>query len=77
MRDSPEADNVRTIQQKAPKAANGPHGLVGQASDVAWSAGAGVVELRQMIRAQPLTMAFLLLGLGYVVGRVTRSRWHD
>jgi hypothetical protein len=74
MRDSPEADNVRTSPQKA---ANGLHDVVGQASDVAWSAGAGFVELRQMIRAQPLTMAFLLLGLGYVVGRVTRSRWHD
>jgi hypothetical protein len=77
MRDSPEADNERTIQQKAAKAANGLHNVVGQASDVAWSAGAGFAELRQMIRAQPLTMAFLLLGLGYVVGRVTRSRWSD
>jgi hypothetical protein len=76
MRDSPEADNVRTIQPKASKEAS-PHGVVGQASGVALSAGAGVVELRQMIRAQPLTMAFLLLGLGYVVGRVTRSRWSD
>ncbi len=30
----------------------------------------GVVELRDFIRAQPITAALLLLGLGYLAGRV-------
>ncbi len=30
----------------------------------------GVAELRDFIRAQPITAALLLLGLGYLAGRV-------
>jgi hypothetical protein len=76
MSDPFDGDNAGKVQQKAQKIANGVHDAVGQAGDVAWSAGAGISEFRQIIRGQPLTMAFLMLGLGYVVGRVLNSRPH-
>ncbi|HEY2132362.1 MAG TPA: hypothetical protein VGH36_05215 [Acetobacteraceae bacterium] len=74
MGDPIDDDNAGKIQQKAQKIADGLRGAVGQAGDAAWSAGAGIAEFRQIIRGQPLTMAFLMLGLGYVVGRVLNSR---
>ena len=77
MSDPIEDDNAAKIQHKGQKIADGLHGAVGQAGDVASSAGAGISEFRQIIRGQPLTMAFLMLGLGYVVGRVLNSRPHD
>jgi hypothetical protein len=77
MSDPMEGDNAGKVQQKAQRLANGLHDAVGQAGDAAWTAGAGIGEFRQIIRGQPLTMAFLMLGLGYVVGRVLNSRPHD
>ncbi len=74
MSDSTRADNGHTLRQQARKVADGLHDAVGQAGDAACSAGAGITEFRRIIRGQPLTMAFLMLGVGWVLGRVLTSR---
>ena len=46
----------------------------GQAAMVARQASDGVTEFRALIRNLPVTMAALMLALGYVLGRVVRGR---
>lgn len=48
--------------------------VAGQAAMTARQASEGVTEFRALIRNQPVTMAALMLGLGYVLGRVAGGR---
>jgi hypothetical protein len=77
---NPDLDDDLDDMPPAPRArrmADGLHDAVGQASDAALTAGAGISELRQIIRGQPITMALLMLGLGYVTGRILNARPRD
>jgi hypothetical protein len=61
-------------QNTAQRMADGLHDAVGQAGSVASQTGEGIAEFRRVVRAQPITMALLLLGFGYVVGRVFSAK---
>lgn len=54
--------------------ADGLSNVADQAAIRARQASDGVTELRALIRHQPITSAVLLLGLGYVFGRLAAAR---
>lgn len=55
-------------------AADGVSSAVQQVSRLATQTVDGVTMFRDTVRDAPLMMAFLLLGLGYVIGSVTTVR---
>lgn len=55
-------------------AADGVSSTVQQVQRVAGQAVDGVTLFRDTVRNSPLMMAFLLMGLGYVIGSVTTVR---
>jgi hypothetical protein len=57
-----------SIQHSARRVAGTIGETVGQAKQAACQAGDGIGELRRVIRAQPLTMGFLAIGIGYLLG---------
>jgi hypothetical protein len=52
------------------RVAEGVSDAVGQARQAASQAGDGIGELRKVIRGQPLTMWFLAIGMGYLLGHL-------
>jgi hypothetical protein len=52
------------------RVAEGVSDAVGQARQAANQAGDGIGELRKVIRGQPLTMWFLAIGMGYLLGHL-------
>ncbi len=71
-----EAARRRTAagHPRAQDLVDGLGNAAGQAATAARQAGDGVTEFRALIRNQPVTMAALMLGLGYVLGRVVAGR---
>ena len=65
---------VENYQGIAQDLADGLSSVAGQAAIKARQASDGVTELRALIRHQPITLAVLLLGLGYVFGRLAAGR---
>lgn len=55
--------------------ADGVCGTANMAAATVRQASDGVTEFRAVIRKQPITMAFLMLAMGYVIGsRLTSGR---
>ncbi len=72
MNTSPSQDDLDdSIQVAARRVAGGIGDAVGQAKQAACQAGDGIGELRKVIRGQPLTMGFLAIGIGYLLGHLT------
>jgi len=59
------------VQDSVKRVADGVCDAVGQARQAASQAGDGIGELRKVIRAQPLTMGFLAIGIGYLLGHLS------
>lgn len=66
-----KAENSQGMAQDL---ADGLSNVADQAAIRARQASDGVTELRALIRHQPITSAVLLLGLGYVFGRLAAAR---
>ena len=61
----------RPIESAVRRVAGGVSDAVGQATVAARQAGDGIGELRKVIRGQPLTMGFLAIGIGYLLGHLS------
>lgn len=61
----------RAIESTVRRVAGGVSDAVGQATVAARQAGDGIGELRKVIRGQPLTMGFLAIGIGYLLGHLS------
>ncbi len=62
------------IETTIRRVAGGVGDAVTQAKQAASQAGDGIGDLRRVIRGQPLTMGFLAIGIGYLLGHLsTRS----
>jgi hypothetical protein len=61
---------LESVQGAAHAVADGVSEAAGRAVTGARKASDGVTEFRTVIREQPITMAFLMLGIGYVLGRM-------
>ncbi|MCW3474890.1 hypothetical protein [Limobrevibacterium gyesilva] len=62
---------MESIQSATQAVADGVSEAAGRATTAARQASDGVSEFRAVIRRQPITMAFLMLGMGYVLGRIS------
>jgi stage V sporulation protein SpoVS len=71
MNDAIEGSDGEAVESTMRRVAGGLSDAVGQAKQAAVQAGDGIGELRQVIRAQPLTMAFLAIGIGYLLGHLS------
>jgi hypothetical protein len=71
MNDSIESAGDAPIESAVRRVAGGVSDAVGQARHAAHEAGEGIGELRKVIRGQPLTMAFLAIGIGYLLGHLS------
>ncbi len=67
----PIDDASESIESTVRRVAGGVSDAVGQAKQAACQAGDGIGELRRVIRAQPLTMGFLAIGIGYLLGHLS------
>jgi len=69
----PDGDRTvgEAVQDSVKRVADGVCDAVGQARQAASQAGDGIGELRKIIRAQPLTMGFLAIGIGYLLGHLS------
>jgi hypothetical protein len=64
-----EARSSAGPAQKAARAvADGVYETADRAATAIRQASDGVTEFRAVIRKQPITMAFLMLGMGYLLG---------
>ena len=70
MSDSVSGGIQDTITDAAQHVAGGVHSAVEQASNAACRAHNGVGEVREVIRAQPITAALVVFALGYLFGRL-------
>ena len=70
MSDSVSGGVQDTITDAAQHVAGGVHSAVEQASNAACRAHNGVGEVREVIRAQPITAALVVFALGYLFGRL-------
>lgn len=59
-----------SIGATARSVAAGVQGAARQVQHAAWRAHGGVTEIREVIRAQPITAALLVFALGYFFGRL-------
>jgi hypothetical protein len=59
------------IESTVRRVAGGVSDAVGHAKVAAYQAGDGIGELRRVIRGQPLTMGFLAIGIGYLLGHLS------
>ncbi len=66
-----EADPADSVEGTIRRVAGGVSDAVGQARQAAYQAGDGIGDLRRVIRGQPLTMAFLAIGIGYLLGHLS------
>jgi hypothetical protein len=65
--ESSPADSVAGTMSRV---AGGVSDAVGQARQAAYQVGDGIGDLRRVIRGQPLTMGFLAIGIGYLLGHL-------
>jgi hypothetical protein len=64
-----------SVEGTMSRVAGGVSEAVGQARQAAYQVGDGIGDLRRVIRGQPLTMGFLAIGIGYLLGHLSsRSR---
>jgi hypothetical protein len=70
MSDSVSGGLQDTITDAAQHVAGGVHSAVEQASNAACRAHDGIGEVREVIRAQPITAALVVFALGYLFGRL-------
>ena len=70
MSDSVAGSMEDSIAGAAQRVAGGVHTAVEQAGHVACRAHDGVGEVREVIRAQPITAALVVFALGYLFGRL-------
>ena len=61
---------METVHDAAQAVTDGVSAAASGAAVAARQASDGVMEFRAVIRRQPITMAFLMLAMGYVLGRV-------
>lgn len=62
---------METVHDAAQAVTNGVSAAASGAAAAARQASDGVTEFRAVIRRQPITLAFLMLAMGYVLGRVS------
>jgi hypothetical protein len=62
---------METVHDAAQAVTDGVSAAASGAAVAARQASDGVTEFRAVIRRQPITMAFLMLAMGYVLGRVS------
>jgi len=62
---------METVQDAAQAVTDGVSAAASGAAVAARQASDGVTEFRAVIRRQPITLAFLMLAMGYVLGRVS------
>jgi hypothetical protein len=65
-----DAGSQESITETAQHVAGGIHSAVGQASNAVCRAHGGIGEVREVIRAQPITAALVVFALGYLFGRL-------
>ncbi len=70
MSDSGSGSVQDSIAGAAQHVAGGVHTAVEQASSAACRAHDGIGEVREVIRAQPITAALVVFALGYLFGRL-------
>jgi hypothetical protein len=70
MSDSVTGSIQDSISGAAQHVAGGVHSAVEQAGHVACRAHDGIGEVREVIRAQPITAALVVFALGYLFGRL-------
>jgi hypothetical protein len=70
MSDSVSGGMGDAIGGAAQRIAGGMHNAAEQAGHVACRAHNGVGEVREVIRAQPITAALVVFALGYLFGRL-------
>ena len=70
MSDSVSGGVRDTITDAAQHVAGGVHSTIGQAGNAAYRAHGGIGEVREVIRAQPITAALVVFALGYLFGRL-------
>ena len=67
--------SMETVQNVARAVADGATQTTRNAVSAAHSVSDGVTQFRAIIRKQPITMAFMMLAMGYVLGtHLTVSR---
>jgi hypothetical protein len=66
-----EAGPADSVEGTMRRVAGGVSDAVGQARQAAYQAGDGIADLRRVIRGQPLTMGFLAIGIGYLLGHLS------
>ncbi len=66
-----EGPTGEPIESTVRRVAGGVSDAVGQARQAAYQAGDGIGDLRRVIRGQPLTMGFLAIGIGYLLGHLS------
>ena len=59
-----------SVEDAAQRFAGGVQQAAGQAQQVACKARGGIGEVRDVIRAQPITAALMVFALGYIFGRL-------
>ncbi len=70
MSDSGSGGLRDSITDAAQHVAGGVHSAADQVSNAACRAHDGIGEVRQVIRAQPITAALVVFALGYLFGRL-------
>jgi hypothetical protein len=70
MSDSVGGGSQNSIEDAAQKAADGVHHASERVRDAACKAQGGIGEVREAIRAQPITAALIVFALGYLFGRL-------
>jgi hypothetical protein len=70
MSDSVSGSLQDSITDAAQHVAGGVHSAVEHASNAACRAHDGIGEVREVIRAQPITAALVVFALGYLFGRL-------
>jgi hypothetical protein len=73
MTDEDSKSTMEAVQGAAQAVSAGVSGVASHAAGAVRQASDGVTEFRAVVRRQPITMAFLMLAMGYVLGRVSGS----
>ena len=70
MSDSIEGGYQDSIEDATQRVAGGVHRAAERVRDAACRVPSGVGEVREVIRAQPITAALIVFALGYLFGRI-------
>jgi hypothetical protein len=74
--DDQQRRTIESVQATARTVADGVGDAAERVASTARDAGEGVAEFRAVIRRQPITMAFVMLGMGYLLGRIAGGARH-